>query len=515
MTSGIHHVTAVTANVQRNVDFYAGFLGLRLVKRTGGFEDAEQLHLFYGDQLASPGSLITFLVWPDGAHGRVGLGQVSEIAFAVPLASIGGWLQRAMAAGIPFTGPARELGEPVLRLRDPDGIIVKLVGADLPADAPLPDPMAPTRIRAVTLLTEDAEATGAFVARFGYSVALRDGPFIRMQSDRDVVDIRQSAGFVTGGPGAGIFDHVAFRAPDVDAVRQMRLDLRDHEGVTHVHDRKYFFSLYVREPAGTLIEYATDAPGFLLDERAEDLGSGLFLPDNALHRAADLQVMLPQFALPGAPRRPIRTLDFSHRFYDPADPDGSVIVLLHGSGGTEADLMPIAAAANPRATLIALRGRATEEGSLRWFRRFGAGQYDQADIRAEAAAFAAFMEDLRTGYGIAISDVTFLGYSNGANFIAAAMRLYPQLATRTVLLRAAEVLEGAPAVALDHVPITLILGRNDSFLPEGQRLAAALEAAGAQVQVTLLPAGHGLDPHEAAAVAEAFSGAVPSDAPQS
>ncbi|AHD03260.1 hypothetical protein METH_17750 [Leisingera methylohalidivorans DSM 14336] len=100
MTTGIHHVTALTRNVQRNVDFYAGFLGLRLVKQTGGYEDGEQLHLFYGDNLGTPGSIITFLVWQEGASGRVGLGQVSEIAFAVPPASIGDWLQRAITAGV-------------------------------------------------------------------------------------------------------------------------------------------------------------------------------------------------------------------------------------------------------------------------------------------------------------------------------------------------------------------------------------------------------------------------------
>ena len=132
MPSGIHHVTGITRRVQANVDFYAGFLGLRLVKRTAGFEDAEQLHLFYGDALGSPGSLITFLVWEDGAPGRVGHGQVTEIALAVPPASIGDWLTRAMSAHIPVEGPSREMGETVLRLKDPDGVIVKLVGADLP-----------------------------------------------------------------------------------------------------------------------------------------------------------------------------------------------------------------------------------------------------------------------------------------------------------------------------------------------------------------------------------------------
>ena len=130
MSSGIHHVTLVTANAQRNVDFFAGFLGLKLVKRTAGFEDATQLHLFYGDRLGSPGSLVTALVWQDGARSRQGIGQVFEIGLAIPVQAMGFWLTRAMTAGLKTAMPSREFGEPVLRLSDPDGVIIKLVGTD-------------------------------------------------------------------------------------------------------------------------------------------------------------------------------------------------------------------------------------------------------------------------------------------------------------------------------------------------------------------------------------------------
>jgi phospholipase/carboxylesterase len=128
MTSGLHHITLITRKVQANVDFYAGFLGLRLVKRTAGFEDASQLHLFYGDAEANPGSLVTFLVWEDGSPGRVGHGAPSEISLAIRPDAIGFWLSRALRFGVKMSGPATEFGESVLRLSDPDGIIVKLVG---------------------------------------------------------------------------------------------------------------------------------------------------------------------------------------------------------------------------------------------------------------------------------------------------------------------------------------------------------------------------------------------------
>lgn len=492
MTTGIHHVTAITRDVQKNVDFYAGFLGLRLVKQTGGYEDATQLHLFYGDRLGSPGSLVTFLVWQAGAPGRVGLGQVNEIAFAVPPSSIGDWLQRALAAAVPFTGPVRELGETVLRLKDPDGITVKLVGVDMPAAAPLPDPIAPTRIHSVTILTENADKIARFASRFGYREQQRDGPFIRMASGSDVIDLRQSAGYVPGAPGTGIFDHVAFRAPDADAVRRMRLDLRDHDGVTNVHDRKYFLSLYVREPTGTLFEYATDGPGFAVDENADQLGGTLMIPPSDTARAADLKVMMPQFALPGEERMPARDLPFVHQFHVPDDPDGAVLVLLHGTGGNETDLMPLGHRINARATLLGVRGRSTEEGVFRWFRRLGENSFDQEDIRSEAEAFAAFVSGAVSGYGLDAARLAFLGYSNGANFLGAVMRLHPGVVPSAMLCRATDVLESGPGMKLPDTRVLSIAGARDPFGEGAIGLERVLSAEGAIVTTEVIDAGHEL-----------------------
>src|SRR5690606_38588941 len=186
--SGLHHVTLITRRVQANVDFYVGFLGLSLVKRTGGFEDNAQLHLFYGDPEGSPGSLVTFFVWEDGGSGRVGTGQVAEIAFAIPAAAMGDWLTRALTHRVPVEGPSREMGEPVLRLKDPDGIIVKLVGRDLP-NAPHQG-IGP--LRAVTLLTDTPEETVRFLAPFGYRAGPRQGSIQRLVSDTDAVDVRDA-----------------------------------------------------------------------------------------------------------------------------------------------------------------------------------------------------------------------------------------------------------------------------------------------------------------------------------
>jgi phospholipase/carboxylesterase len=498
MTSGIHHFTGITANVQANVDFYVGFLGLRLVKQTGGFADAEQLHLIYGDGLGSPGSLLTFLVWEAAGRGGTGIGQVSEVGLAVPPSSLGDWLTRALAANIPPEGPAREFGESVLRLKDPDGLIVKLVGVDMSAPAPITG--SPARIRGVTLLTDEAADTAGFLTRFGFRTGQRVGQTQRMVSDTDIVDVREVSGFARSVPGAGVPDHVAFRAPDAAAIRSMRLSLQQH-GPTEVHDRKYFLSLYVRDPAGILMEYATDGPGMTVDEAPDELGRTLFLPPREADRAQDLRAMLPQFALPGEERFPVRDLPFIHRFNRPDDPDGTTLVLLHGTGGSEADLIPIARRIAPRATLLGVRGRATEDGTNRWFRRLDAATFDQADIRAEAEAFAAFVEGAVSGYGLDADRLAFLGYSNGANFLAAVMQLNPGLVRRAVLLRAIQALERPPEADLSQSSVLAVSGRDDPYARAAPALEPPLIARGARIDSEQIAATHELAAADVAAAA--------------
>lgn len=503
--SGIHHVTLLTRCVQANVDFYVGFLGLSLVKRTGGYEDAEQLHLFYGDRHASPGTLVTFLVWEDGAPGRVGNGQVSEIAFAVPQTEIGTWLTRALAKGIAVERPSREFGEPVLRLKDPDGIIVKLVGVEDAA----PDGDAVGRIRAVTILTEVPEETAAFVTRFGYAPGVVNGSIRRMVSQTDVVDIRDASGYVPGIPGTGTADHVAFRADGVAAVDAAEDAFsRLNSSPTNVHDRKYFTSLYVREPGGTLIEYATDAPGFAVDEAPDALGRKLFVPEHDAARAEALKVMLPQFSLPGELRMPRRDLPFVHRFFMPEETGDETLVLLHGTGGNEADLMPFAHRLAPQAALLGVRGRAHEEGVARWFRRLGDMVFDQADIRTEAEAFAAFLEGAAAGYGLDPARMTLVGYSNGANFIAAVMALHPGLVRSAILLRPIPVLDPLPAVDLGGARVLTITARHDLYAARAPRLEEWFNTSGAALTTRWIEAGHPLAPEDDTIAREWYQNAV-------
>jgi phospholipase/carboxylesterase len=509
MAGGIHHITLITRKVQANVDFYVGFLGLRLVKRTGGYEDATQLHLLYGDTSATPGSLITFLVWEDGSPGRVGYGQPSEIALAIAPESIGFWLTRALQFNIAASGPAQEFGEPVLRLHDPDGVIVKLVGSaavnagDLWAGREVPEADAIRRIRGGTILTEKPQETRAFLEDyFSYTASADTEMITRMVSaSGDCIDVRDATGFWSSAPGTGTIDHIAFRATDIpDVTATYDRLIANGADATAMHDRKYFHSIYVREPGGTLFEMATDGPGMLVDETPDTLGSRLFIPPHFAEEAENLKVMLPQFGLPREERFIYRELPFVHRVYTPDHPNGQTLVLLHGTGGNEASLMPLAAKAAPDATLIGLRGRSNEEGSARWFRRFGPLSFDQKDIRSEAEALAAFIEGAVEAYALDLRQTIFLGYSNGANLLAALMQLHPGLIRNAVLLRATKVLEETPEADLSDTKILAVTGAHDLFGAHAPALEAELRKAGADISTKSVPAGHETGPHDIEAV---------------
>lgn len=490
MTTGIHHVTSITADVQANVDFYMGFLGLNLVKQTSGFEDAEQLHLFYGAPDDRPGTLVSFMVWEATGRGRTGLGQVSEIAFAVPTDSLGEWMMRAISANIVVEGPIKEFGEPVLRLKDPDGLIIKLVASEVALGSG--SVTAPCHIRGVTILSDRAEETSHFLGYFGYEISRTEGSMTRLKSDTDVVDVHSVTGFVPSVKGAGVPDHVAFRAPDTPSLNHLRDRLKDHVP-TMVRDLQYFSSFYVRDSSGLSIECATDLPGMTVNEPEEQLGLALQFPPEVMFFLTDgLRIKIPQFSRPGEMRGPKRDLPFVHRFYWPEDPDGSTIVLLHGPSGDEADLMPLAHRINPRAALLGVRARATEEGNQRWFRRLGEGEFDQKDIRSEAAAFNAFLAGAIRGYALETDRLMLLGYSNGADMIGAMARLYPDSVKQAVMIRPTAVLSGEVSPEAGKGRLLVLSGSDDNLAPQqdSETLKTVLEAHGHQVDHQILSAGH-------------------------
>lgn len=294
-TAGIHHVTAICGDPQRNIDFYAGVLGLRLVKRTVNFDDPQTYHLYYGDEVGHPGSLITFFAWPGAERGRVGPGQIAVTSFAVAPDALGFWIERLLRHGVKYRGPtSRRAGtvhEQVLSFEDGDGLMLEIIATPLAADrvgweGP-PGISAASAIRCihgVTIWAEDGELTSSLlVDQLGLERIDEEGTTQRFAAGkrgaRSVVDVRTVGGFPRGNISVGTVHHVAWRVgSDRAEIEQREQLLARGLQPTPVIDRRYFHSVYFYEPSGVLFELATEAPGFLIDESRVNLGEDLMLP---------------------------------------------------------------------------------------------------------------------------------------------------------------------------------------------------------------------------------------------
>ncbi|MBA3892581.1 MAG: ring-cleaving dioxygenase [Gemmatimonadales bacterium] len=307
----IHHVTAIAREPQRNLDFYAGTLGMRLVKLTVNYDDPGTYHLYYGDELGRPGSLLTFFPWTGGRPGRQGTGQVNGVGLAVPSVSLGFWIERLLSRGVKYEGPTRRFDEQVLAFADPDGLLLELIATprldavDGWKDGPVPAEHAVRGVHAVTIWEDGDTGSADFLTRtMGFRAKDEMGNRLRFESGQEgpgaVVDLRRAPGFWRGTEGVGTVHHVAFRAAD-DGEQQARQEevRRQGVGVTDVRDRTYFRSIYFREPGGVLFEVATDGPGFTLDESAAELGTTLVLPPRYESMRARLERALPALRLPG------------------------------------------------------------------------------------------------------------------------------------------------------------------------------------------------------------------------
>ncbi len=199
----------------------------------------------------------------------------------------------------------------------------------------------------------------------------------------------------------------------------------------------------------------------------------------------------------------LREPAFAYRVVKPEQPDGRVMVLMHGSGGDETTLMSLAAKIAPGATLIGIRGRIVQDGVKRWYRRITATEFDQKDVRSEADALVAFLKATAADLKLDINAATFLGYSNGANLIAAVTQLHPGLVKKAVLLRAMPVLGEAPKVDLSSTKVLTIAGANDQlYFPYAPKLEQLLRSCGASVDYQVIPAGHDIGDADAQIAAD-------------
>jgi len=287
---GIHHITAIADDPDRNVDFYTRVLGLRLVKITVNFDDPASYHFYYGDAKGDPGTILTFFAWPGARRGRHGNSQVTQTAFAIPRGAGPFWRERLKVNAVEFSAATERFDEPVISFTDPDGLALELIetdrsdpsrastGGDIPSDAAISGFHSATLSetgyeRTARLLGETMgfRSAGSEQNRFRYEIAA-SGP-------GGVVDVVCAPAGIEGRVAAGAVHHIAWRTPEDSQQLEWRKELIDlGYNLSPVMDRVYFHSIYYREPGGILFEIATDPPGFTLDEPLNQLGSSLKLP---------------------------------------------------------------------------------------------------------------------------------------------------------------------------------------------------------------------------------------------
>jgi len=307
-TTGIHHVTAISGAPQRNVDFYAGTLGLRLVKKTVNFDDPETYHLYYGDGAGSPGTIMTFFPWAHAPGGRIGAGQLVVTSFSIPAASLGYWMERLIERGVRFEKPRDRFGDTVLSFEDPDRLRIELVATEdgRPgwSGGPVQAEHSLRGFHHVALAIETTDQTASLMTEtLGFRRVDETEGRIRLAAGEggpgDLVDVVTAAGFPHGSLGVGTVHHVAFRVRDEETQLALREEVAAFGyNVTPVLDRNYFRSIYFREPGGVLFEIATDPPGFAVDEAEEELGTHLMLPPWLETRRDRLEEVLPPLRIP-------------------------------------------------------------------------------------------------------------------------------------------------------------------------------------------------------------------------
>jgi glyoxalase family protein len=292
---GLHHVTAFAADPQQCLEFYTQFLGLRLVKRTVNYDDPATYHFYFGNATGTPGTLLTFFPWPTAPAGRGGTGQALAASFSVPKNSLPRWIDRAAQAGVDCTQPHPRFGEEVIALFDRAGLPVELI-----ASAPESDSDAIVALHSSTLCEAETEKTVQFLTEtLGFRFVGQESNRARFTIGDTPLDLMTMPGFPRGKLTSGMVHHLAWRVIDEKTQIEWREKLVAAGcRVTRVMDRKYFRSIYFREPGGVLFEIATDGPGFLVDEAQDQLGMKLQLPPWLEPIRAGIEARLPAVTLP-------------------------------------------------------------------------------------------------------------------------------------------------------------------------------------------------------------------------
>jgi glyoxalase family protein len=311
---GIHHVTAIAGHPQQNIDFYTGLLGLRLVKLTVNFDYPNTYHLYYGDELGRPGTVLSFFAWPGASRSSRGSGQAVAVAFSIPEGSLNYWGEHLSRHGIRVTHPPARFDEQMFSFYDPDGLQIDMVAhrdtGMYPARSagPIPPAYAIRGIYGVTLLEANHEHTHTFLTEvLSFRLVKAEGNRFRYEVGNGgpgtILDLLSFPGIPPGQAALGTIHHLAWRTPENEQQQVLQQNLTSQRiNLTPGIDPLYFPSYSFREPGGVLFEIAALLPGFTIDEPPEQLGAHLILPPWLANRRTELQQVLPPLRLPFAGR---------------------------------------------------------------------------------------------------------------------------------------------------------------------------------------------------------------------
>ncbi|MDR7414935.1 MAG: ring-cleaving dioxygenase [Armatimonadota bacterium] len=306
---GLHHITCISGPAQENVDFYAGVLGMRLVKRSVNQDDPGTYHLFYADAEGRPGTDLTFFPWAHMPPGRLGTGLAVEVALAVPQGSLRYWEERLDRYGVRVEPREVRFGEAVLPFADPHGLRLALVEVEerpfTPwGRSPVPPEHQIRGLHAARVWVQRLRPTVQFLTDvLGFVPLGEEGGWHRYGvaggGSGAFLEIQERPWEGRGRWGVGTVHHLAWRVEDEDHQQEVRrrvllVGLRP----TPVIDRFWFRSVYFSEPGGVLFELATDGPGFAVDEDPDHLGERLVLPPWLEPHRAEIEAVLPRLAYP-------------------------------------------------------------------------------------------------------------------------------------------------------------------------------------------------------------------------
>ena len=307
LVTGLHHITAMASDAQNNVEFYAGILGLRLLKKTINFDAPEVYHLYYGNESGTPGTIMTFFPYPGIPQGRKGKGQLTVTSFSIPENSIHYWLKRLNKFNIKYADPYQRFEEIVIYFEDNDGLGLELVANKLDQRkgftyGNVPSEFAIKGFFGITLSEECYEKTASLlIGQMDHTLISEKGNRFRYSSSGkpgDFVDVLCQPDSLKGTGGYGTIHHVAFATANDSTQLKARDKLKNFGlNITPVLDREYFLSIYFREPGGVLFEIATIPPGFTVDEPLDQLGSSLKLPPWEEKNRKEIESLLPPLKL--------------------------------------------------------------------------------------------------------------------------------------------------------------------------------------------------------------------------